>query len=557
MLWIALYCLSLLEPFSRTHISWLLQHAVTAAKLVRCVLCSKHAPLLSITTTWSPAPVRRTHQLQRRKGDTGLDSHQHHHGRCLAPQLLQPQQQQAETKVLQPAAFLGFDSKSCTSDLHQDVCPSSLASSSLGRTGTIGTQSSSDDLLSLGQTDAALQWQIVAPSVQDLLPDLRQLIAAHNGTAAVEVNLSLGAFQGSGSSGVQLDKATVGQQQSRLAAWQPAALNKLIAVARYRREVTDSELTEILQQVQQHMLQLPLYQLAYAAWAAAEISQLHRCSQDWLQHLYSTAAAQHFNQVSSVVDEAAAATLLQALVKLEQLPSQQWLAQCCDSLAIHQWHDPRALSTVAACLPQLGYVPDDNFRKVFFMASAMQLSAFPAISTARMFHGVMAWSHLHQQRLSERQHHPHNQNAAVHIPDSWLVSVLQQLCTHSSHLKPAEIAMVLQAMHRLQQQCQLAASHSQQGHELLVPVLGQQPATHLQQISQQLLHVLLAAVVQQLPRFKCKDLTVMLFSVSGLLQQQSSTGTSLEKQKQTQYLGVQWSWLRQVLSAAQVCCQHV
>jgi hypothetical protein len=158
-----------------------------------------------------------------------------------------------------------------------------------------------------------------------------------------------------------------------------------------------------------------------------------------------------------------------------------------------------------------------------------------------MLHGVTAWKHLQHQ-----QQHQHQQQQVAGIADSsfwwdipepWLLAVLASLNQHSSQLKPAELSMVLQSLQRLQQQ---------QQHVL--PAAGQQPSTHLQQSGQQLLRSLMAAVLQQLPGFHAKDLTVMLLAVAALHKQPQQQ----QQQQQSTLQGVTWLWLLRVLKAVEV-----
>lgn len=501
-------------------------------------ICSKHAPLQSITTSWAQPSPRQARQLGQQKATADVRHQQQRQQLGFKP--LQHRQQPSwsarhRVKQAQPTAFL--DSDSCTEDLRQ--CVQYLNPAGTCRTSSTGVSTPASSISSSEQLSSLQlpQWQVVRCSVQNLQIAAQLTITtssagglAEDASAAPSTQLPANALNSQHVQGPR------GQDKARPAA-QPAALNDLMLAAKHKQPVTAAGLKQTLHQVQQLMPQLPLYQLAYAAWAAAELSHQQAPTQGWLQQLLDS-AQQHFQQPGSVTDETAVATLLQALVRLELLPSQDWLAGCCVSLVIDQWRSPRALSTLAACLPQLGYVPDEDFCSKFYEASAGTLPASPGISAARMLHGVVAWRHLNQ---AEQQH-----TAAP--PEHWLLLVLQQLCIHSSQLKPAEIAMVLQAMQRLQQQQQQQAAGSQQQDPgQLLPAPGQQPVTLLQQCSQQLLQALMAAVLQQLLKFKAQDMTVMFLAVASLAQQQQT-----RVQDQLHQPSVRWSWLQRVLTAVQV-----
>jgi hypothetical protein len=310
--------------------------------------------------------------------------------------------------------------------------------------------------------------------------------------------------------------------------------------AKWRQRLPPHQLQLLLDQLQPLLPHLLPEHLAHAAWAAAQLAEQQHPSQAWLCTLLEAASSCFTRNIasnsSSRLSPASTATLLQALVKLEQQPSPAWLSACCSSMQLEQWTCPRALSTVAACLPQLGCVPDAGWAQRFFAASAV-LPAFPGISLARMLHGVTAWRHLQQQEQQQREDAGSaDSSLRWNIPEPWLLAVLGSLNQHSSQLKPAELSMVLQSLQRLQQQ---------QQHVL--PAAGRQPSTQLQQSGQQLLHSLMAAVLQQLPSFGAKDFTVMLFAVAALHEQPQQ-----QQQQQPTQQGVTWLWLLRVLKGVEV-----
>lgn len=496
-------------------------------------MCSKHAPLQSITPLW-PRPLAKQDQQQEQHKELAdviwKPQLRQVDYKCSQDSTVRWSEQQSSRKRLrvrrpQAAAILGICGDNCTRQLHQNAhyAPSPTT---VRRPGD-----SLADLEQLGDNELP-QWQVVTCSGQGLPAAAWSTTHIRGGGFADDASAAdtQQPPASASSSGEQRSKGAAHQRCQ--AAAQPAALNELMLAAKGKRPVTAAGIRQIMYQVQLSMPQLPLYQLAYAAWAAAQLSHQEAPSKRWLQQLLAS-AEQHFQQPSSVIDEAAVATLLQALVAMDQLPGQHWLAGCCAGLALEKWCSPRALSTLAACLPQLGYVPSTEFCSMFYEASAGCLSAFPAISAARMLHGVVAWQSLQYPQ----QQHP--------VPESWLLQVLQHLYAHSSQLKAPEIAMVLQALQRLQ----TAYDSHQQGVDQLLPAPGQQPATPLQLSSQQLLHALLGAVMHQLPRFKSQDMTVMLLSVASLSQQQPTGSTPPGLQHQPL---VQWCWLQRVLTAVQV-----
>jgi hypothetical protein len=327
------------------------------------------------------------------------------------------------------------------------------------------------------------------------------------------------------------------------AARQPEPLYRLVMSAKRRQRLPPHQLQLLLDQLQPPLLHLLPEHLAHAAWAAAQLAEQHQPSQAWLSTLLEAASSCFTRNIasssssSSKLSPASTATLLQALVKLQQQPSPAWLSACCSSMQLEQWTCPRALSTVAACLPQLGCVPDEDWAQRFYVASAAALPAFPGISLARMLHGVTAWRHLLQQQQQQQRQYADSAGSSLgwNIPEPWLLAVLASLNQHSSQLKPAELSMVLQSLQRLQQQ------------QHVLPAAGRQPSTQLQQSGQQLLHSLMAAVLQQLPSFGAKDFTVMLFAVAALHEQPQQ-----QQQQQPAQQGVTWLWLLRVLKGVEV-----
>jgi hypothetical protein len=366
---------------------------------------------------------------------------------------------------------------------------------------------------------------------------------------------------------------------------QPKPLYRLIAAARRRGPVGSAYAAALFDELQPMLPFLPFEQLAEAAWAAAAVCQLlwqqdnHELSAlpsaTWQQSLLN-AASNHFvtgdNSSSSSssssmsscgIDETPAATLLQAVVKLPLSPSKAWLCGFCQSLAVGSWSSGRALSTVVACLAQLGYVPSSHWLRDFFATSASSLATFPAISLARMFHGVVAWQVKHHLQQQDEGVTPAGEDQLL-VPSSWLLKTLHSLCACSSQLKPPELAMVLQAMQQLQQQ------------QMLLPLVGLQPCTPLQHVAVQLQDALMTGVLQQLRNFGGRDLTVTMRAVA-MLQRQQHAQQQQQRQQQQQLPRIQqaqeqqlqlqqaqeqlqvelgcvvsWWWLHQVLGKAQV-----
>jgi hypothetical protein len=352
----------------------------------------------------------------------------------------------------------------------------------------------------------------------------------------------------------------------------PAALVHLSAAAERRQRLPPVQTAALLLELQPQLARLGGGQLAQAAWAAAALAA-PRCgggaragsaaaggvSERWQQALLDAALA-HF--AARTMPPPSAAKLLQALVKLRVTPPAAWLAAACEGMAVDGWRCPRSLSTVAACLPQLGHVPSASWAARFFAACDAHLAAFPATSLARTLHGVVAWQHLQLARGWAAQ-----QQQALVLPQPWLRGVLQQLHAATSQLKPPEVAMVLQAVQRLQQHAASGAPqqpHARsssgsgdngRGRHTVLPAPGCQADNALQLLGQQLLHALLPAVLQQLAAFTAHDLSVVLYALAQLqlqAERQAHAGGAAAHGAAGLPECCTWPWLQHVLTAVQV-----
>jgi hypothetical protein len=344
------------------------------------------------------------------------------------------------------------------------------------------------------------------------------------------------------------------QQQEHL------PLARLGAAAAGREQLPRDETAQLLQGVGLLLPELSAPQLALAAWGASMLphgAALSACD-GWQQALLA-AAAQHF--AAGTMCDASAAKLLQALVKLQAQPDAAWLAAACHGMPVSGWSDPRSLSTVAACLPQLGRAPSSSWARNFYAAAAgARLAAFPGTSLARMLQGVVAWQQLQQQQQQQWPDGAGRQEELPPPPEPWLSSVLQQLHARSSELRPPEVAMVLMTLSRLQQQAVAAQRQGQQSsssshQHAVLPSPGCQADSPLQLLGQQLLHALLPAVLQQLQFFSGHDLAAVLYALAQLQLQQDQEQQQLGKQAGPDAATCEpcctWQWLRQVLAAAQ------
>jgi hypothetical protein len=522
-------------------------------------------PLKSVAAAWPAADAVAAHKDSHRRlqqpGDAAYKAVQLRLEEVLQQQQQQQQQQlleQAELDQQTTAEIAAAAVSRCQNQHHSSSSSSSSQQCDVKEVHEQLLQEQQGDCLigALPEQQASLQsvtygyneqlwqlpqWQVVQCSAAQLdQPDSSTCV--EDAAAVPEASLYGGSSVSNSSSTVgNISRSTHGsskkgsssqregntQQTRPAAAPQPEPLYRLVAAAKQRQQYDPHVLQQLLQQLQPLLPQLAPEHLAHAAWAAAQLAEQQQPSQAWLSALLEAAEScfQSSSSSSRQLTAASTATLLQALVKLQQQPSQAWLSACCSSMQLQQWTCPRALSTVAACLPQLGHVPEAFWAESFFAASAAALPAFPAISLARMLHGVTAWSHLQQQQQHEDGMGPGSLHLAP--PQSWLLPVLASLNQQSSQLKPAELAMVLQSLQRLQQQQQV-----------LLPVAGQQASSQLHQAGQQLLHSLMAAVLQQLPKFQTKDLTVMLLAVASLHEQQQQV--------------VSWLWLLRVFRGVEV-----
>jgi hypothetical protein len=184
----------------------------------------------------------------------------------------------------------------------------------------------------------------------------------------------------------------------------------------------------------------------------------------------------------------------------------------------------------------------------------------PAISLARLLHGVVAWRYLQQQRRQHGRAESPEQQQGLVLPHDWLCAVLQQLTACSSELKPVEVAMVLQALARMQQHGAtglLNVTDNAAAAAAAAAAEDRQAVTMLQHCMQQLLHALVPAVAQQRRQFKAHDFAVVLHSLA-LLQTQAQQQQQMQQQPQqqaeqaTEHLWG-WEWLALVLPAVQVC----
>jgi len=347
----------------------------------------------------------------------------------------------------------------------------------------------------------------------------------------------------------------------------PVALQQLLAAAKWQLPVSPTDLQLLLQQLVPSQAGLKSMQLAQIAEAVASLPDgpaAAAATPGWTQSLLA-AASQRF--AHGRMGERASSTLLQALVHLDVQPSQEWLQGACAGMSVATWRGSRALSTVAACLPQLGHVPSSSWAAGYFACTADKLHALPAISLARMLHGVVAWRHLQLEQQDKKQGAA--QHEVLALPAHWLCAALQRLHACSSELKPCEVAMVVQALQRLQQPGLLSDnsftildSSSSSG---LLQASGQQPESLLQLSAQQLLHALMPAVIRLRREFGAQDFAVVLHSLARLQQQQEQQqqdmqGSAVEQLPQDGQCLCSWGWLDQVLATAQVglsgglCC---
>lgn len=335
-----------------------------------------------------------------------------------------------------------------------------------------------------------------------------------------------------------------------------APVAALLAAAQQTPLPRRTECAALLAASEPHLNLLSLRQLSSVAWAAARLAARSPPSARWCTALLAAATTQ-----LAVPDgrddggyETAVAALLQALVRLQLQPGQLWLQACCASMRVRSWRGARALSTAAACLPQLGCVPPPlAWQEDFYEASAVQLDAFPPLSLARTLHGAAAW------------------RAMAPPPRSWLLHVVTNLRLNSSALKPSELAMTLQALQRLQDQSSLTR-------EPLLPLPGQRPSSALQCAAQELLAALLLQLGQRAGEFRPRDLTVALHTLAMLQRsrlghgaqdsKRSSSDAPLQGDALLQLAGpmpagsdavvvpaqlLSWQWLSRFLEDTQVC----
>lgn len=334
-------------------------------------------------------------------------------------------------------------------------------------------------------------------------------------------------------------------QQQQLPEAVQSALDRLVAAAKWRLQLDSTELQPLLQQLQPFLHALQPGQLAHAAHAVSVLPHGAAAAAGmpgWQPALLS-AAARLFS--AGHMDDWASSVLLQALAKLGARPGSAWLDAACAGMDVSAWRSSRALSTVAACLPQLGHAPSSSWAAAYFAATAGKLHELPAISLARMVHGVVAWRHLQQQQQQQDQ---------LVVPEDWLCRALQELHACSSELKPCEVAMVVQALTRLQQPGFFAESTNSTAATLAVSAAGQ-PQSLLMHCVQQLLHALVPAVARQRQQFGPQDFAVVLHSLAQLQQQGAAVGTGLQAGQQQAKVEQQlcsWEWLEQMLLCVEV-----
>jgi hypothetical protein len=354
------------------------------------------------------------------------------------------------------------------------------------------------------------------------------------------------------------------QQQQQLPEAAQSALDRLVAAAKWRLQLNPAELQPLLQQLLPFLHALQPGQLAHTAHAVSVLPHGAAAAAEmpgWQPELLA-AAARLFT--TGQMDDWASSVLLQALAKLGVRPGSAWLAAACAGMEVSAWHSSRALSTVAACLPQLGHVPSSSWAMAYFAATAHKLHELPAISLARMVHGVVAWRHLQQQQQQQQhqqQQQQQQQDDQLVVPEGWLCRALQELQACSSELKPCEVAMVIQALTRLQQPEFLADSTNGAAGVLAGSSAGQQPQSLLMLCVQQLLHALVPAVVRQRQEFGPQDFAVVLHSLAQLQQQRAAVSTGVQagqgqgQGQEPATAGPQlcsWDWLEQVLPAVEV-----
>lgn len=325
--------------------------------------------------------------------------------------------------------------------------------------------------------------------------------------------------------------------QEQLSAEQLAPVDRLTAAAKWRLQLDPAELRQLLHQLQPVLPALKPGQLAHVAHAVSVLPNGAAAAAElpgWQPGVLA-AAARLFT--AGRMDDWASSVLLQALAKLGVQPGAAWCHFACAGMHVSGWKSSRALSTVAACLPQLGHVPSSSWAAEFFAATAVRMHEMPRVSLARMLHGVIAWRHLQLQQTQQVQ----DESEQLVLFEHWLNRALQELYACSSELRPCEVAMVLQAVMRLQQPSFLQ--------EFTTPAAGQQQApSMLQQCSQQLLHALMPAVVRQRQDFGAQDFAVVLHSLAQL-QQQGVVFRGIQQQPEQL---CSWEWLQQVLPAVQV-----
>jgi hypothetical protein len=332
------------------------------------------------------------------------------------------------------------------------------------------------------------------------------------------------------------------QQQQRLAKSELAAWERLVAAGKWRLRLDPGEVQLLLHQLQPALSAFKPGQLAHAAHAVSVLPNgaAAAASMPAWQPSLLAAAAELF--AAGRMDDWASSVLLQALAWLQAQPGPAWLHAACAGMDVSGWDSSRALATVAACLPQLGHVPDSSWAASYFAATATKLYAMPAVSLARMLHGVVAWHHLQLQQQQQQE----RQEEVLVLPEQWVCRVLHELHACSSELRPCEVAMVLQTLGRLQAPGFIPCSSDSNRSSSTVAV-GQQPQSQLQVCVQQLLHALVLAVARQRHDFGAQDLAVVLHSMA-LLQQQA---------EQPEQQLCSWEWLERVLPAVEVgwlCC---
>lgn len=347
-----------------------------------------------------------------------------------------------------------------------------------------------------------------------------------------------------------------------------AALEQLTAAAKWRLQLGTQQLQQLLHQVQPLLPRLKPGQLANTAHAVSVLPHGPAAAAGlpgWQDGLLA-AAGQLFS--AGRMDEWASSVLLQAMARLGAQPGPSWLHAACAGMDVAGWKSSRALATVAAVLPQLGHVPSSSWAAAYFTATDSKLQDMPAVSLARMLHGVVAWHHLQQQQQQQRvvqqqdrqqeqqQQQVQEQDFQQHVEQGlvlpnrrWLASALQQLHACSSELKPCELAMVLQSLSRLQQTGYLCYNDLGGGSS---NGRSRSRSSQLVQVySQRLLRAVLPAVALQQQHFGSQDLAVVLHSLALLVQQGQQGGGADGLSGVAQQL-CSWEWLEQVLPAVQV-----